>query len=118
MSWSSWFDLTPTEVANVVPTTPGVFCIARKTSSLTYPSGASSTVLLGAAPDRQRGLRAVLVELASGKRDDLEAQRKQDGGLRFCFQGNLGDAAASLHTALIADFIRQHGGAPFCNAGR
>jgi hypothetical protein len=118
MSWSHWFDLTSNEISNVVPTTSGVFCIARKTSMIEYPDRASSTVLLGVAPGRQRGLRSVLLELSAKKRDDLEAQRKHGDGLRFCFQGNLGDAAASLYTALVVDFTKQHGAAPCCNAER
>lgn len=116
MSWSYWFDFTSNEIANVVPTTSGVFCIARKTSAVEYPTSASSTVLLGVAPTRQRGLRSVLLELSAKKREDLEAQRSHGEGLRFCFQGNLGDAAATLYSALVLDFSNKHGAAPCCNA--
>ena len=116
MTWSQWFDLTPNEVDNEAPTTCGVFCIARKTSTVTYPTGASTTVLLGVTGDRQRGLRAVLADLARGRRHDLEQERREDGALRFCFQANLGDGAEPLHTAILADFVRQYGTPPRCNA--
>jgi hypothetical protein len=116
MAWSQWFDLTPNEVANEAPTTCGVFCIARKTSYFSYPTATSTTGLLGAAADRQRGLRAVLAELASGRRRDLEQERRDGSGLRFCFQANLGDSAGPLFTAILTDFIQQHGGPPCCNA--
>ncbi len=118
MTWSYWFDLTSNEISNVVPTTSGVFCIARKTSLIAYPDRASATVLLGAAPGRQKGLRSVLLELSARKREDLEQQRKLGDGLRFCFQANLGDAAAGLYSALIDDFTKQHGAPPCCNAER
>jgi hypothetical protein len=118
MVWSQWFDLTTNAVANEVPTTCGVFCIARKTTAVTYPNAPSATVFLGAAADRQRGLRAVLADLAAGGRGDIERERRENGGLRFCFQGNLGDGAGALHTEILADFVRQYGGLPRCNVAR
>jgi hypothetical protein len=118
MAWSSWFDLTPNEVANEAPTSCGVFCVARKTSSIVYPAGSSTTVLLGAATDWQLGLRAVLAALAAGRSSALEEERRAGGGLRFCFQANLGGGAGPLHAAILNDFIRQHGGLPRCNATR
>ncbi|MFO0557568.1 MAG: hypothetical protein U0269_06080 [Polyangiales bacterium] len=118
MTWSYWFDLTANEVANVVPTTSGVFYIARKSSLVAYPTKASATVLIGVAPGRQKGLRSVLVEIAARHREDIEQQRALGEGLRFCFQGNLGDAAAGLYSTLVDDFTNLHGAAPCCNAER
>src|SRR4051812_50228317 len=104
MSWSQWFDLTPNEVANEAPTTCGVYCIARKSDPVSYAPGTSLTVFLGVGPDRQRGLRAVLAEIAGGARGDLQVEKKEHGGLRFCYLANLGDPAAGLYPALPADF--------------
>ncbi|MBL8684563.1 MAG: hypothetical protein JNK05_35640 [Myxococcales bacterium] len=114
MAWSRWFDLTSSIVANEAPTTCGVFCIARAESTISYPAGASATVLLGVAPDRQRGLRAILAEIARGTRPDLAVQG-QLHGLRFCFQGNLGDAAGGIHKQLLEDFKHTYGAPPCCN---
>lgn len=118
MVWSHWFDLTPNEVANEVPPTPGVFCVARKQDVVSYPAGTSLTVFLGLAGDRQRGLRAVLAEIAHGARGDLQEERLAHGGLRFCFQANMGSGAGALHSALLADFATQHGELPRCNRER
>jgi hypothetical protein len=118
VTWSQWFDLTSNEVANEVPTTPGVFCIARKHDAITYPGCASLTVFLGVAEGRQRGLRAVLGEIAGGSRDDLQDERRTSRGLRFCFQANMGDGALKLHRALLDDFAAQHGEVPRCNRER
>lgn len=115
MSWSQWFELTPGAVNNDVPTTCGVFYIARKTTTVGYAVGASTMVLLGAATDRQRGLRAVLNELIATRPGGLEREREEGGGLRFCFQGNLGDKAGPLHQQLLADFVKDHGEPPRCN---
>ncbi len=115
MTWSRWFDLTPNEVANEVPTTRGVFCVARKRDMVRYVSGETLTVLLGKAPDRQRGLRAVLHELASGTHRGLHAERSEHGGLRFCFQPNLGDSTDTTFAGLVADFESQYGESPRCN---
>lgn len=114
MAWSRWFELKSSVVANEAPTTCGVFCIARVESAVEYPSGTSATVLLGVASDRQRGLRAVLADIASGTRPDLADQGK-DRGLRFCFQGNLGDAAGGIHQKLVEDFTHTYGAPPCCN---
>jgi hypothetical protein len=114
MGWSRWFDLTTSIVANEAPTTCGVYCIARAQTTIDYPAGTSATVLLGVASDRQRGLRAILAEIAKGTRSDLSAQGKLHG-LRFCFQGNLGDAARGIHQQLIDDFTRTYGAPPCCN---
>lgn len=118
MTWSQWFDLTPGEVANEVPTTPGVFCVARRQDAVAYATGASLTVLLGVAQDRQRGLRAVLSDLSTPVRSDLDVERRAHGGLRFCFQGNLGGGAQRLYQAVLADFTTRHGEPPRCNQGR
>ena len=118
MSWSGWFNLTSNEVANEAPTTPGVFCIARRQNAVTYGVGTSLTVFLGVADGRQRGLRAVLGEIAEGSRDDLQGERRANGGLRFCFQANMGDGALKLHHALLEDFAAQHGEVPRCNRAR
>jgi hypothetical protein len=115
MSWSRWFDLTANDIANEVPATPGVFCVARKTSAHTYTKLSSLTVFLGVAPGRQRGLRAVLGEIADGARGDLQSERREHGGLRFCFQANMGSGAAELYRALLDDFVVQHGELPRCN---
>ena len=116
MSWSRWFDFTPNEIANEAPTTCGVFCVAGKESPIEYPTGLSATVMLGVADDRQRGLRSVLAELAAGGHEDLERERALRGGLRFCFQANLGNnGARATHSAVLADFVRQHGSPPRCN---
>jgi hypothetical protein len=117
MAWSRWFALTSSSVANEVPTTCGVFCIARTDSTIDYPSGASATVLLGVASDRQRGLRAILSDIARGTRPDVASQAKLYG-LRFCFQGNLGDAAKGLHRQLLEDFEHTYGAPPCCNEGQ
>lgn len=118
MTWSHWFDLNSNEIANVVPATAGVFCIARKVSVLEYPTKSSATVLLGVAASRQKGLRSVLLELTARKRNDIEQQKVLGEGLRFCFQANLGDTAAGLYSALIDDFTRQYGAPPCCNDER
>ncbi len=115
MTWSRWFDLTAHMVANEAPTSRGVFCVSRVGAPLSYPSGPSTTVLLGIAGDDQHGLRAALLELTSGRNALVERQRRESGKLRFCFQGNLGDGAVSLHRALIDDFTSQFGAPPCCN---
>jgi hypothetical protein len=119
MSWSHWFDLTVNEVANEAPTTCGVFCVARKptASAVSYPAATSAIVFIGRAADRQRGLRAVLGDLAGASHGAVEQQRREHGGLRFCFQANLGDNAEALHSQILADFVRQHGSMPLCNSG-
>lgn len=115
MSWSNWFELTTGGVNNEVPATCGVFWIARKTTTAGYAVGSSTMVLLGVASDRQRGLRAVLNELIAKRPGSLEREREEGGGLRFCFQGNLGDKATALHDQLLADFVKDHGEPPRCN---
>jgi hypothetical protein len=117
MVWSAWFDLTPNEVDNEVPTTPGVFCVARRRNAIRYTAGESLTVLLGVAPDRQRGLRAVLGELARGGRGDFQNERREQGGLRFCFQANIGSGAEVLFQEIMTDFATRYGEAPRCNHG-
>jgi hypothetical protein len=115
MAWSHWFDLTPNEVANEAPTSRGVFCVARARDPHAYPLVPSLTVFIGAAADGQRGLRAVLAEIAAASSGALHAERHEHGGLRFCFQGNLGADCARLHGAVLADFARGHGAPPRCN---
>ena len=114
MSWSRWIDLNPNEVSDETPATRGVYCIARRNDPLQYPNVPSLTVYIGMAPDRQRGLRAVLRELAGGS-DRTIQEGKGHGGLRFCFQGNLGDGVEQLHARLLADFALVHGEQPCCN---
>lgn len=115
MVWSQWFDLTPNEVDNEVPTTPGVYCVARRKSAVRYASGESLTVLLGMAPSQQRGLRAVLGDLARSDRGSLHTERREQGGLRFCFQANIGSGAEALYHELMNDFTTRFGEAPRCN---
>ncbi len=115
MAWSQWFEFTPNEVANEAPTTTGVFCLARRDASCDYSRGKSRTVFIGVADDAQRGLRAVLGDIADGKAGRIHEERAVHGGLRFCFQANLGAAATSLHQALLDDFERSFGEPPRCN---
>lgn len=117
MVWSQWFDLTPNEVDNEVPTTPGVFCVARRRNAIRYTTGESLTVMLGVAPSRQRGLRAVLGDLAKSERGNLHLERREQGGLRFCFQANIGAGAEVLYQELMTDFATRFGEAPRCNPG-
>lgn len=115
MAWSQWFEFTSNEVANEAPTTPGVFCLARKGVALDYSRGASRTVFIGVADDAQRGLRAVLGDIADRKAGRIEEERASHGGLRFCFQANLGATAMNLHQALLNDFEGSFGELPRCN---
>ena len=115
MAWSSWFDLTSNEVANEAPTSCGVYCLARKNDPMAYSAAPSLTVFIGVAGDRQRGLRAVLGDIAAASSGQLQLERREHGGLRFCFQGNLGDKAPSLYSELLAGFVKRHGELPRCN---
>jgi hypothetical protein len=117
MTWSRWFELTTGGVASEAPATCGVFCVARKALAVSYPSAPSTVVFIGSASDRQRGLRAVLTDIVAASNGALAQQRREHGGLRFCFQANLGDTAATLCDAILADFVREHGAPPLCNDG-
>jgi hypothetical protein len=59
----------------------------------------------------------VLTELVAASNGAVAQQRREHGSLRFCFQGNLGNAAAPLCDAILADFVRAHGAPPVCNSG-